>query len=289
MEADAKIVELLRPWARGGNVRIERKAVYRFQARACKRFARGRVFVAGDAAHVTPPFAGQGLVAGLRDAANLAWKLAWVIRGRASETILDSYDQERRPHAVKMIRLAKLMGQLVMPRSHLRGALVHGAMAISRRMAMVRRMFDELGMKPQNAFAEGLFVPGGSGRRGAWLPQALVRASSGSIEWSDETLGPELALVGLGVDPSQCLSEPIRRRWLHAGGRTVYVAPRGRRPPPGSATAHEDLAGGLVPEAAPYGWCLVVRPDRTVLHDGPAQDADRIVQESLKVLGSPAA
>ena len=269
-------------------MRIERKAVYRFQARACRRFARGAVFVAGDAAHVTPPFIGQGLVTGLRDAANLAWKLAWVLRGRASPTILDSYDQERRPHAVKMIRLAKLMGQLVMPRSHLRAALIHGALALSRRVAMIRGLFDELGMKPQNAFTKGLLVPGGTGRRGAWLPQALVRSLSGGVEWSDEALGSELALVGLGVDPDQYLSEPSRRRWVHAGGRMIHVAPRGRRPQPGNATAHEDLEGRLVPQAAPYGWCLVVRPDRTVLHDGPAQDANRILQESLKLLGSPA-
>ena len=116
MEKDSTIASLLMPWAKADEIRIERKAVYRFHARVCKRFSKGRVFLAGDAAHVTPPFAGQGLVAGLRDAANLAWKLAWVVRGRASEAILDTYDQERRPHAAKMIRLAKFMGQLVMPR-----------------------------------------------------------------------------------------------------------------------------------------------------------------------------
>jgi 3-(3-hydroxy-phenyl)propionate hydroxylase len=290
METDAKIVELLQPWARGTDVRIERKAVYRFHARACGRFGKGRIFVAGDAAHVTPPFIGQGLVAGLRDAANLAWKLAWVVRGRASSTILESYDQERRPHAVKMIRLAKFMGQLVMPRSRLRAVLVHGALALSRRIAVMRGLFDELGMKPQHAFEQGLFVPGGSRlQRGAWLPQALVRSSSGSVDLSDEALGPELSLVGLGVDPRRCLSERSRRRWFSAGGRTVCVLPRGRRPRAANAMMHEDLDGRLVPATAPYGWCLVVRPDRTVLHDGPSHEADRIVQESLKLLGTPAA
>ena len=76
---------------------IERRAVYRFHARIAKAFCKARVFLAGDAAHVTPPFVGQGLVAGLRDAANLSWKIAWVVQGRAAPKILDSYDEERRP------------------------------------------------------------------------------------------------------------------------------------------------------------------------------------------------
>ena len=88
-----------RALVRRRRIRIERTAVYRFHAREAKSFSKGRCFLAGDAAHVTPPFAGQGLVAGLRDVANLAWKLAWVVRGQADERILDSYDAERRPHA----------------------------------------------------------------------------------------------------------------------------------------------------------------------------------------------
>ena len=79
-------------------ITIERTAVYRFHARIVDRFSRGRVFLVGDAAHITPPFAGQGLVAGLRDVANLCWKLASVVQGRAAASILDSYDTERRPH-----------------------------------------------------------------------------------------------------------------------------------------------------------------------------------------------
>jgi 3-(3-hydroxy-phenyl)propionate hydroxylase len=289
MERDAKISELLRPWVKAESLRIERKAVYRFHARACRRFSKGRVFLAGDAAHITPPFVGQGLVAGLRDAANLAWKLAWVLRGRASPTILDTYDQERRPHAKKMIALAKFFGQLIMPRSHAKALLVHGAMALLRRISSVRALFDDLGIKPQNAFARGLFVPGGARRlRGTWLPQGPVRSPAGSITRSDEVLGPELALVGLGADPRSRLSERTLRRWSRAGGRTVHVAPRGEQASARWADGHEDVSGRLVPRTALPGWCLVVRPDRTVLHDGPTADADRIVRESLRLLGSPA-
>lgn len=267
MEKDSTIADLLKPWAsRGDEIRIERKAVYRFHARVCERFSKGRVFLAGDAAHVTPPFVGQGLVAGLRDAANLAWKLAWVARGQGSETILDTYDQERRPHAAKMITLAKHMGQLIMPRDHVRAVLVHGAMALLRRIPPVRSLVDELGIKPKNAFNRGLLVPGGRGRRGTWLPQSVVRSGSGGVVLSDDLLGPGLALVGLGVDPAQRLSESARRRWSNAGGCSVIMDSGGER-----------------------GRCLVVRPDRAVMHDGPVERAERLVRESLGVLGAPAA
>jgi 3-(3-hydroxy-phenyl)propionate hydroxylase len=267
MEKDSTIARLLSPWAKAEEIRIERKAVYRFHARVCTRFSKGRVLLAGDAAHLTPPFAGQGLVAGLRDAANLAWKLAWVVRGRASEAILDTYDQERRPHAAKMIRLAKFMGQLVMPRDHVRAVVVHGTMALLRRIPPARDYFEELGIKPKNTFAEGLFVRGGKGgRRGAWFPQSTVRSDAGAVQLSDDLLGPELSLVGLGVDPAPWLSESTERLWSHAGGSTVRL-----------------------PGTKERGWCLVVRPDRTVMHDGPVEEAERLVTESLRLLGAPAA
>jgi len=278
MEHDSTIARLLEPWAKATDIRIERKAVYRFHARACKRFSKGRVFLAGDAAHVTPPFVGQGLVAGLRDAANLAWKLAWVVLGRASETILDSYDRERRPHAAKMIALAKVMGQMVMPRDHARAVLVHGSIALLRQLPPFRRLIDELEVKPANAFADGLFVRADDRvRRGTWMAQSLVRSSGRTSVLSDEVLGPELALVGFGADPLRWLSERSRRHWSNAAGRIVHLE------------ATSDLEGRLVGGAAPEGWCLVVRPDRTILHGGPVEAANRIVRESLRLLGSPAA
>ncbi|MBT8469796.1 MAG: bifunctional 3-(3-hydroxy-phenyl)propionate/3-hydroxycinnamic acid hydroxylase, partial [Deltaproteobacteria bacterium] len=115
MERPETVRELLSPWGSPDDMEVERTAVYRFHARTVERFQKGRVFLAGDAAHITPPFAGQGLVAGLRDALNLCWKLAWVLRGRAEPGILGSYDQERRPHAKAMIDLARLLGRIIMP------------------------------------------------------------------------------------------------------------------------------------------------------------------------------
>jgi 3-(3-hydroxy-phenyl)propionate hydroxylase len=99
-------------WLDGENAEIERAVVYTFHTRTAARWRQGRVLLAGDAAHVMPPFAGQGFSSGARDAANLAWKLAAVIGG-GPEALLDTYEQERRPHVAAMQRMANMLGGFV--------------------------------------------------------------------------------------------------------------------------------------------------------------------------------
>ena len=110
---DAVIRDLLKPWNCQDVVEIERKAVYRFHGRVADRWREGRVLLAGDAAHQTPPFAGQGLCSGLRDADNLAWKLVAVIKRGADPALLDSYQTEREPQVRSVIELAIAMGRVV--------------------------------------------------------------------------------------------------------------------------------------------------------------------------------
>ncbi|NKF23534.1 bifunctional 3-(3-hydroxy-phenyl)propionate/3-hydroxycinnamic acid hydroxylase [Solimonas marina] len=287
MESDETIKRLLAPWVPNGEARIERKAVYRFHARSCERYSVGRVFLAGDAAHITPPFVGQGLVSGLRDAANLSWKLAWVLKGYASPRILDSYDEERRPHATKMINLARQMGQLVMPRNAPLAMFVHGTMALLRRVPPLRTFLDNAGVKPKNVFPRGLFVRGrGRLRRGAQIPQAHVRAQDGRVLLSDDAFGPSLTLVGFGRDPLNVLDAPAQARWRAHGGAIVQIVQRGA----GRTDPHvfEDLHDALLPGAAPYGWCAVLRPDRTVVIDGPVESAAQLVEAALALIDATA-
>ncbi len=103
----AALGRLLQPWTGRSDLaglKVIRSASYTFRARLASRFQAGRVFLLGDAAHLTPPFIGQGLAAGLRDADNLAWKLAHELTGRAGAGLLASYETERRPHARALVQ-----------------------------------------------------------------------------------------------------------------------------------------------------------------------------------------
>jgi hypothetical protein len=111
---EATAWRLLDPWdLTPGNATLERHTVYTFQARCAERWRTGPVFLAGDAAHLMPPFAGQGMCSGLRDAANLAWKLDLVIDGRAGDALLDTYEIERRPNVEAVIGFSMELGKVI--------------------------------------------------------------------------------------------------------------------------------------------------------------------------------
>jgi 3-(3-hydroxy-phenyl)propionate hydroxylase len=286
MERPESVRRLLAPWCDVEKIRIERTAVYRFQAREAKAFSKGRCFLAGDAAHVTPPFAGQGLVAGLRDVANLAWKLAWVIRGQADQRILDSYDVERRPHARKIINLARFLGALVMPSNRAVAFVVHGLMRAIRVLPAGRALFDDLKVKPENTFDAGLFWRDKRAERlraGSTLPQGWVRTAtdSGPI-LSDEALGLHWALIGVGVDPTPYLRSAQLQRWYGAGGKLWQWCQRSQAQhlaAPGQRL--EALDETLLPQRAPLGWAVIVRPDRCVMAEGPVEQVERMLEEAL--------
>ncbi len=122
MAREENIWRLLSRWVQPGDVSLWRIAPYRFHAVVAEDWRHGRVLLAGDAAHQTPPFMGQGLNQGLRDAANLAWKLAWVLRGQAGEALLDSYTAERRPNVRAVIALTEELGLIIGERDPARAA-----------------------------------------------------------------------------------------------------------------------------------------------------------------------
>lgn len=109
----AKVWDLLSQWITPDDAEIERAAVYTFHSVIANQWRSGRLLIAGDSAHQTPPFLGQGMCAGIRDAANLAWKLGDVIRGRADASLLDTYQSERAPHVRQFIELAIRLGGVI--------------------------------------------------------------------------------------------------------------------------------------------------------------------------------
>lgn len=285
MLGEEKIKKLLEPWADFNQVTVERAAVYRFHARTVTQFRAGRTLLIGDAAHVTPPFIGQGLVAGLRDAANLAWKLAWVVQRRADARILDSYHTERQPHARAMIRLAQWMGKLIMPRNGLAAFVAHGIARLMTLTPGLRGLIVDVKIKPKNRFARGLFVPGRSGNRfehGNHLVQGQLRKATGEVMRSDDALGHQLQLIGIGIDPLTTLSAVQCEAWRAIGGKSISIHA------PGSAdrgdNAWVDMDNAFGAGALPNGWVIAVRPDKVVMADGAPGDAGRIVDAVAQLL-----
>ncbi|HJQ84390.1 MAG TPA: bifunctional 3-(3-hydroxy-phenyl)propionate/3-hydroxycinnamic acid hydroxylase, partial [Candidatus Binatia bacterium] len=114
LNTEATAWRLLEPWAlHPGNAVLERHAVYTFHARWVDEWRKGRVLLAGDAAHQMPPFAGQGMCAGIRDAANLAWKLDLVLGGKAADGLLDTYPTERIPQVRQVIEFSIELGKVI--------------------------------------------------------------------------------------------------------------------------------------------------------------------------------
>ncbi|CAL8474795.1 FAD-dependent monooxygenase [Caballeronia sp. S22] len=246
-------------------------------------FSKGRVFLAGDAACITPPFVRRGLVEGLRDAANLSWKLAWVVQGRADARILDTYDQERQPRSKPMIKLARFMEKLVIPRHGVVAPWAHGLTRLLCRVPRLHLQIAEWQSKSNTASARGLFVKGRSPTklvRGAVIAQGRIRGADEKTCLSDEVFGQGLVLIGFGTDARASLDSATAAALARAGGSIVQIARCGRR-----SDSWEDLDGVFLPHLVPVGWAAVVRPDKTVVHDGPATDAQRLVRESLSLLG----
>ena len=184
---DAVVRRLLAPWD-VGPVEIERKAVYRFHGLVANRWRAGRLMIAGDAAHQTPPFAGQGMCAGIRDAANLAWKLDAVLRGEASDALLDSYQAEREPHVRAAIELAIGMGRVVCTVDRDAAALRDASM-----LAAQAGGAPALTPARPAPFASGCILAG-SACAGELFPQPTVGAPSALLRL-DDRLGDRAILI----------------------------------------------------------------------------------------------
>jgi len=284
---DQSINKLLSPWFPHHDARIERKAVYRFQAKTAPKFSKGSIFLIGDAAHVTPPFAGQGLVAGLRDAANLSWKIASVLKGASHSHILDSYDLERRPHAKAMVKLAVLTGKVVMPQNKIAALVTHGLVKLMSCLPYFKGLLQELEIKPENAFSKGLFISGGQRiKRGHPIMQTPLQNIDGRTLNSDDVAAGKFRIMGFGFDPSLHLSSQMKSRWQAFGGEIIQVCHRQQvLNRPNQTCCWEDRQGDLLPNSVPMGWLVIVRPDQIVMHDGPIENAENMTEQVLEKMG----
>ena len=142
---------------------VMRSRVYTHNARLARHFGRGRVLIAGDAAHLMPVWQGQGYNSGIRDATNLAWKLGLAVRGDASPDITDSYEPERRAHAKAMIDLSVTAGRIFAPTNKM-VAWLRDTIALGLNMLPpVKRYFVQMRFKPMPRFTRGLVLTGADG------------------------------------------------------------------------------------------------------------------------------
>ncbi len=130
---DTVVAALLAPWMNPAGARVVRKAVYRFHGLVAKQWRAGSVLLAGDAAHQMPPFMGQGMCSGIRDAASLAWRLGMILKHGAAPTLLDSYQSERDPHVRAIVGMAIAMGRVVCTMDEAAAAARDAGMLAARR------------------------------------------------------------------------------------------------------------------------------------------------------------
>lgn len=264
-EDEAKVREVLATFVDVSKLRIWRSAVYRFHALVARDWRRGRVLLAGDAVHQTPPFMGQGLCAGLRDAGNLFWKLAAVIRDGAPEALLDTYTAERRPHVREVIARTKtlgiIIGELDPARARERDDRMADDLASGRAEVIRQRFIPGLTDGLVARTNDGALAPGA----GELFVQPTVVDADGHTARFDDVLGPRFAVVTLDPALPDALLPASRALLESIGGRTAVIGAPGA-----SGVAPR---GGVLDETATLfrDWCaahgctaVVVRPDRYV-------------------------
>ncbi len=261
---------------------ILRARVYTHHSRIAERFQDDRVFLAGDAAHLQPPFFGQGMNSGIRDVTNLAWKLAAVVTERAPIDLLDTYDRERREHAGAMVDFATRMGRFYTPYSRLTEGFRELSFSLLQRIPGAKEYILQMKYKPMPRYERGFVAACGSndastpGRKvgvsrkvGTLFMQPLVESAGGDRQLLDETLGAWFCVLGVGIDPAEWMSEDSKRWWQDLGARFLHVAP------PKSAIRASDLSETVVVEdvdgafrdlhlESPQEELIVLRPDRYV-------------------------
>lgn len=250
MQKPEQAWELLKPWGlTPENADLERSAVYRFQARWAKQWHKGRCVIGGDAAHLMPPFAGEGMCAGVRDAVAMAWRLNGILEGKFGLDVLDSYTSERIEHAKHYINFSQELGQII---------CIADADVAEDRDA---RMMADL------AAREGLPVPTDICQlgQGAWCQdsahagelsvQGIVEAA-GKRDRFDQVVGQGWVLLGYDTDPVSALSDDQRGQFAALEGVSVRLARSGE-------------AGGVVDVDGTIGaWLdrigaryVLIRPD----------------------------
>jgi flavoprotein hydroxylase len=268
LDNEATAWRLLAPWGvTPANATLERHAVYTFQARWVDEWRRGRLLLAGDAAHQMPPFAGQGMCSGIRDAANLAWKLDLVLRGQAPESILDTYASERAAQVRATIQFSMDLGKVI--------CVPDPAEAAGRDTAMIAAAKDRgpTPPLPTPSLGPGLLAPDDALAGHLFVQDEVARG--GRRGRFDDVVGRGFALVSPVGDPIRLLPPDLAAFFTSLGGFGVHVAARG---------PVDDVQGGYARWFAAHGVAVVLqRPDFHVFGAAATIDGTASLVAALRV------
>ena len=250
IETDAAVWKLLSRWLTPQDGSLWRRASYRFHALLATRWREGRVFLAGDAAHQQPPFLGQGMCQGIRDVANLAWKLAAVLRGRAGDALLDTYGEERGSHVRRLTTTIEHIGRNICERDPAK-ARARDADLIALAGGSVKSVPRQDLIPPLDC---GLLAPAAAAANGALFPQPRVKADGKSM-LLDDVAGHGLRLMlGADADAGRVAAlESVKR----CGAQVVQVGGKGWPEEDGIVAAwfarHGAIAALVRPDHYVYG------------------------------------
>ncbi|KQZ66795.1 bifunctional 3-(3-hydroxy-phenyl)propionate/3-hydroxycinnamic acid hydroxylase [Nocardioides sp. Root151] len=246
------------------DVKILRQVVYTFQGRIAESWRVGRVLLAGDAAHTTPPYMGQGACSGMRDGATLGWKLDLVLRGLADETLLDTYESERRPHATAITEISVALGKVA--NTHDPAAAAARDQAFRDGTAPPPPPFPTIRHGVVHHTAEG--VP--SELAGTLTPQGVVRRN-GVEGLFDDVVGRGFSLVS-STDPDAVLDDAQLAFLADLGVSTATLAP-------GNSHAVEDVDGTYREFFGAHGVeAFIGRPDFHLFWAGVLADLPAAVE-----------
>lgn len=234
------------------NVKILGFACYSHHVRFADRWRVGRVFLAGDAAHAMPPWIGQGMCAGVRDVANLCWKLGAVLQGELPDSVLDSYQAERLPHVKNVTNRAVKTGRLIIQRNRWRAAARNHFFRTLTKLPYTLTWLRNHRWIPDARYTEGFLAKNGNGATGWLIPQPWVVDEKGDSVRLDDIVGGRWTVLYVGP--------PLDfRGWRNAGVPVLNVEPAGTAP---TADSIIDSQGALTRWLAKKGAsAVVVRPD----------------------------
>ena len=273
--------DLLAPYRVVQPADIERSVCYTFSSLVADRWQSKRVFLLGDAVHMMPPFAGQGLNSGIRDAANLCWKLAAVVHGIAGAALLTTYEQERRAHAQATVDMSARLGSVVMTTHRRRAAVRDAAVRASMRLGVTRRYLNHSRYRPPVTLRTGFLVTDPSRPLvGSALEQPRVLLADGySVCLLDAVLGEGFCILGVGVQESDwsevaALASAVQARQVDVVVGDRLPESRDGRPAVSDVDGRlEAVLGGLA------GSFVVVRPDRFVCATGSPQEMGDLTKQ----------